>query len=78
MTYFFQSVKDHVGLLDSEIFMSDDAPAYYNAWGFSNENAYPSVAVYLVYCQELERKHQNEGTWLTEAGRCLQGVPSPS
>lgn len=32
MTVFFQSVKKRVGKLPSTVFMSDDAPSYFNAW----------------------------------------------
>ncbi|XP_050517553.1 uncharacterized protein LOC126892122 [Diabrotica virgifera virgifera] len=30
--HFFQCIKDSVGLLSANVFMSDDYPAFYNAW----------------------------------------------
>jgi len=29
---FFEKIKVKVGIINSKVFMSDDAPAFYNAW----------------------------------------------
>lgn len=32
MAVFFRAIKEKTGVITTEVFMSDDAPAYYNAW----------------------------------------------
>lgn len=58
MTLYFNEVKKACGLIETQVFMSDDAPAYYNAW---KKVMGPAVHVLLCTWHVLKSWKNNLG-----------------
>lgn len=53
--FFFSKIKDQVGQINAQVFMPDDAPAYYNAWE-RIMGSVPNTSVLLACYKNLDGK----------------------